>query len=79
MRHAAASTIIVSLACEGPCLDLTISDDGTGFDVESAADSGRGFGLLSMRERAVLSHGEFEISSVIGGGTTVHVTIPLGT
>jgi signal transduction histidine kinase len=54
-----------------------VGDNGTGFNLTRAMSlnpSRRGFGLASMRERAQLSGGEFEISSEPGDGTTIGVT-----
>jgi len=74
-RHAKATSVVVSLRREGTCLVLEIKDDGVGIsaDVEQRA---RSFGLIGMRERAVLLGGTVEISGVEGKGTTVLVRIP---
>ncbi len=76
VRYAAACALTLTLARVGNHLVLTVTDDGTGFDVDAAADSG-GFGLLGMRERAELANGQFRIDSGPGAGTSVHLTIPL--
>jgi len=54
---------------------LRIRDDGVGFDRAAVASKGPGakFGLTSMRERAELSGGEFEIESIQESGTTISV------
>lgn len=59
-------------------LELTIGDDGKGFDVPRTPrpDAG-GFGLLTMRERAEGLGGTCHISSRAGAGTRVVVTVPL--
>jgi len=74
-RHAKATSVVVSLRKEGTCLVLEIKDDGVGIsaDVEQRA---RSFGLIGMRERAILLGGTVEISGVEGKGTTVLVRIP---
>ena len=74
-KHSQASEISLSLSLEGELIELRISDDGIGFnpaEVNSKGQCAR-FGLTSMRERAELSGGEFEIKSVPGVGTTVSV------
>jgi two-component system sensor histidine kinase NreB len=53
---------------------LSVSDDGIGFD--STENISNGFGLISMRERAKLLGGSFEVSSEKGRGTRVIVKIP---
>jgi signal transduction histidine kinase len=57
-------------------IELSISDRGVGFDHENAV-SGRGLGLISMRERMQLVKGKLSITSQPGGGTTVHARVPL--
>jgi signal transduction histidine kinase len=52
---------------------LLVEDDGKGFDVE-ATTRGPGYGLTSMRERALALPGTFDIRSVPEQGTTVGVT-----
>ncbi len=55
-------------------VEVTVSDDGRGFD--PAAANG-GFGLIGMRERVELAGGELRIDAAPGRGTTVLATIPL--
>lgn len=76
VKHARATTITLTLAQRGDDLELTISDDGVGFEPGASRPPGAGFGLLSMRERAVLAGGEFRIESRPGAGTVIQVRIP---
>ena len=55
---------------------LEVRDWGTGFDVE-AARRNRGLGLVSMRERVHLVHGNFSIESMPGEGTKIVAVVPL--
>jgi signal transduction histidine kinase len=75
-RHAGASLVAIRLAWEGPCLLLTVQDDGCGFSVPAAlADltvQGH-FGLAGMAERAGLIGGALGVASAPGQGTTVRV------
>jgi NarL family two-component system sensor histidine kinase LiaS len=73
-RHSGAAQVIIHLAWDSAQVRLTITDDGTGFDVASAC--GRGVGLASMRERMVTHNGTLHIASS-AGATTVEATIPL--
>ncbi|HSY34221.1 MAG TPA: ATP-binding protein, partial [Acidobacteriaceae bacterium] len=57
-------------------IQLTVSDDGVGFDVEST-NKGRGLGLISMRERVKLVKGTFSIASKPNAGTVINVQIPV--
>lgn len=67
-RHANAKTIQVKLMQNDLVLRMEISDDGTGFDMQTA-DSGLHFGLQGMRERAQVIHADLEIFSQPDEGT----------
>ena len=76
-RHARARNIRVSLcgrAGQRPSLTLSIKDDGIGFVAGDLVD--QRFGLRGMRERAELIGAHLRISSVVGQGTEVVVTLP---
>jgi signal transduction histidine kinase len=74
-KHAGVRRAVLRVEVVDHNVELTIADDGTGFD---AADPSRahGLGLTSMRERARLADGRFDVFSRAGQGTTVRVTIP---
>jgi PAS domain S-box-containing protein len=74
--HSHADRVRISLTSSESTMELTINDNGTGFDVNdmlARAQSKRGLGLSSMNERATLSGGTFSIESGKGSGTTVRV------
>lgn len=73
VRHGRARQIRVRLSQVGHHQQLTIVDDGAGFDVEAGMASG-GYGLVSMRERAKDLPGSIRIDSSPAEGTTVTVT-----
>jgi signal transduction histidine kinase len=78
LKHAQASHIRLELRYDQNCVQLAVSDDGCGFDVQSAAPSDAGhFGLLGMRERAEKIGGRLKITSDAGTGTVVEVFVPL--
>ncbi|HSY54646.1 MAG TPA: ATP-binding protein, partial [Opitutaceae bacterium] len=61
-------------------VQLTIKDDGTGFDADRHPNEQKGkggLGLLGMRERATYVGGALKIKSVRRGGTQIEVLIPL--
>ena len=60
-------------------LDVTVSDDGTGFDPSPllSDNSSAHFGLISVRERLTLLGGQVSIRSTRGEGTSVHLQVPL--
>jgi PAS domain S-box-containing protein len=79
VRHARASRVWVEVRQGGGHLELTIGDDGIGFDVP-ALGGRRGaeisLGLLGMQERALLVGAHLEIRST-PGRTEIHVRFPL--
>jgi signal transduction histidine kinase len=54
---------------------LTVEDDGTGFNPQAPANDDKHYGIAGMRERMERIHGEMELSSVEGKGTTVLIRL----
>ena len=78
--HAAATRVLIELGRSGDQVELSVTDNGKGFDwreVEHSADPMRGLGLMGMRERAALFGARCEIESQPGKGTRVRVLVPL--
>jgi signal transduction histidine kinase len=77
-RHSKAEWVDVILAGAENRIELTIADNGTGFDPHEdlSAEFGRGMGLTGMRERAEFTGGSFSLSSTPGEGTTIRVSWP---
>ena len=78
-RHSGARRARITLEFGPSAVVTVVEDDGTGFDPEGLRqpqESGRGLGLLGMRERAELFGGDVEIESGAGQGTSVRVRIP---
>lgn len=77
-RYAGATRVDVTLhRCDNE-LRLEVRDNGCGFDPETASLR-KSFGLLGMRERALVLGGRVGITSAAGQGTVVAVSIPLST
>lgn len=57
-------------------LDILISDNGTGFDVNKATQQNEGMGLQNIVQRAGLIGGTTSVSSTIGEGTIIKINIP---
>ena len=74
VNHAAAKSLILTLGRSQDETTLIIKDDGVGFDPGSTNKTSQ-FGLTGMKERAHLCGGELNISSQIGSGTTITLTI----
>jgi len=80
LRHARATRITVTLRCEGEELEVSVGDNGVGFDVAAArsrAMQGASAGLLGLEERVQLAGGRSSIVSVPGWGTMLHAWLPL--
>jgi signal transduction histidine kinase len=75
VRHSGAARAEVVLKGLGAALELTICDEGRGFEPEAAGPAG--LGLLSMRERVKLLGGEINIRSRPGSGVRLEVRLPL--
>lgn len=75
-RHSGAATATVDLRASGDRVELSIRDDGQGFDVEATRERSRqggSFGLLGMEERAMLAGGTLHIQAG-PSGTEVRAT-----
>ena len=73
-RHAQATRASLRLARTGPDCELTIGDDGIGFDPSART---AGYGILGMEERAIALGGALAITSAAGEGCTVRLRLPL--
>jgi two-component system, NarL family, sensor histidine kinase UhpB len=71
-KHARAGNVEVILERRPDHVLLIVEDDGVGFE-GSAAETGQGFGLMGMHERATLVGASLQIESAPGQGTTILV------
>ena len=72
-RHARARHVEVTLTAQDAALEVTVRDDGVGFNVERLRT---GLGLVGMGERAELAGGRLDIESAPGAGTTLRARFP---
>jgi signal transduction histidine kinase len=77
VKHAGATRAEVCVRRHDGTVTLEISDDGAGLGAQGAQRAG-GFGVLGMRERAVLAGGRLEIAGREHGGTSVVLEVPVG-
>ena len=74
VKHAQADRVDMELQKVGASLELTIGDNGEGFDPEALSSREsfpKGLGLSSMKERVEFSGGTLTIESVTGKGTVL--------
>ncbi|MFZ0522067.1 MAG: ATP-binding protein [Candidatus Acidiferrales bacterium] len=75
-KHSGAEQAQVDLKMTGERLEITVRDEGYGFDLQGL-DKNEGLGIRSMEERALSLRGKFEIHSESGKGTTLKARLPL--
>ncbi|MBD2770432.1 PAS domain S-box protein [Hymenobacter sp. BT664] len=72
MKHAEATEVMVHVAHEAGRIEVSVEDDGKGFDPESlAAQPLAGMGLAGVRNRVALLGGQLSINSRVGRGTII--------
>jgi two-component system sensor histidine kinase UhpB len=72
-QHAHATHVEVDLSVNGHALELSVRDDGRGFDPDTQPE---GLGLSGMAERARMVGARFELRSRPGGGTSLTLQVP---
>ena len=77
VAHAKAGRAEVRLVRIGDSADLTVTDDGRGFDLDRVREERNGLGLVSIKERVRLAGGSVSIATQLGKGTRVQVRIPV--
>jgi len=74
VKHAEATQIDVKIDIKEEVIQLQISDDGKGFDVETVEF---GNGLNNLKKRADQLHAILDVQSRINQGTEIKLTLPL--
>jgi len=72
-RHSHARQVEISLVYNANSLQLSLADDGCGFDMNL---KGHGLGLRSIHERVSSVHGTVQIQTLPGEGTRIVVQVP---
>lgn len=73
IKHSGVKEAEVVLSTKNGLLTLTVSDQGVGI---AGATTGRGLGLVSIKERARLVNGTIEVRSSPGEGVTIELQVP---
>ncbi|HAQ20883.1 MAG TPA: hypothetical protein DCR40_16870 [Prolixibacteraceae bacterium] len=76
VKHGAASEIVIQTLINGNKMEITVTDDGKGFDTDRKDLHGNG--LINMKKRAEDMFGSFDIQSTPGEGTKVSFVFSLG-
>jgi PAS domain S-box-containing protein len=78
LKHAAAKNLVIELIAdsEGHAVDLTISDDGKGFELDKVR-SKKGVGLSNIASRAQLFNGSVHIVTALGEGCKLKINVPI--
>lgn len=77
LKHAQATKLTIQVTCLGDIVNIIVEDNGKGFDARHYMELSEGMGLKSMQERIMSLHGEFEVDSQSGKGTTVIIDLPV--
>jgi signal transduction histidine kinase len=79
-RHSGAEDVLVQIGADEKRLLVEIEDDGRGFDpksVELPSETGRGLGLMGMRERVEILGGTMQLDAAPGNGAHLTFGIPI--
>lgn len=80
VKHAGASTVFAVICYLPTSLELKISDDGKGVNLQPLNEgtiNTFGLGIRNMHNRAKLIGADFKMNSTIGKGTTIKINLPV--
>lgn len=77
IRHANAKNLIIQLIRYPDKVNLTVEDDGVGFNYQGNKDIRTGIGLTNIESRVEIMKGSLDIDSMTGRGTIVMVDVPV--
>jgi signal transduction histidine kinase len=72
-KHSKCKHVYVSLMDYGDTLNLTVEDDGVGFEREGISN---GIGLRNVRSRVNMIKGEIDVESAKNSGTLINIEVP---
>jgi two-component system, NarL family, sensor kinase len=74
LKHAMATEINIHLHCDTDKVEISVEDNGIGFDVHAA---NFGIGISNIRNRIQTLHGKLDIESTISKGSLIILTFPI--
>ncbi len=78
VKHAQASVTTIQLIKYPTYINISVEDDGKGFNVEQAKGNENGIGMRNLISRIEYLNGTLNIDSAEGKGTTIMIDIPIG-
>jgi two-component system sensor histidine kinase DegS len=75
MKYASATRVTIAIGHEIDLVTASVTDNGKGFQQNRRA--GPGLGLVGMEERVRALQGRLTISSEVGRGTTIQLSLPV--
>jgi two-component system, NarL family, sensor kinase len=76
IKHADASKVDISISLENDEIDVTIEDNGVGFDT-SLLEQKEGMGMKNIKSRVDFLNGQLDINSEPGNGTVIAFYVPV--
>ncbi|TAN66848.1 MAG: response regulator [Methylobacter sp.] len=76
LRHSGADRVDITLCSVADSCEVEVRDNGKGFD-QNSIDKPNSFGIVGMRERALILKGTLDISNAKTGGTVLKLCIPI--
>ena len=76
LKHAEARNLVIELVVYNEGIDLTISDNGIGFEPDKVKNK-KGVGLYNISSRAELFNGKVNIVTAPGNGCKMNIHVPI--
>ena len=76
LKHAEAKNIVIEFFVDDDAIDLTISDDGCGFELHNISNK-KGVGLYNIKSRTELFNGKVNIVTSPGNGCKLNINVPI--
>ena len=77
IRHAQGKNLNIQIIRYPDKVNITVEDDGIGFDYEKKKESISGLGLAGIESRIEILNGLFNLDSALGRGTVAVVDVPV--
>jgi signal transduction histidine kinase len=76
-KYSGATHAVVEMNWKSGKVEMSISDNGRGFDLAHTTASVGHYGLKFMRERTEMMKGSFQVKTEVGAGTQLVISAPL--